>query len=120
MDLSGPTPKITDLIAHGMCDYSLRAVEFDPPVGNRGIQASSKPVTWSCTITSTNAARPMVRALRANPDEAERDARLRYMAIFAKGKKDIHPISEEPKPEKKAKPKPVVSTTLDDEASSLL
>lgn len=120
MDLTGPTPKITDLIAHGMCDYSLRAVEFDPPVGNRGIQATSKPTHWSCTITSTNAARPMVRALRANPDEAERDARLRFMAIFAKNKKDLSPISEEPKPEKKTKPKSAVSRELDEEASSLL
>jgi hypothetical protein len=119
MELTGPTPKWSDLIAHGMADYSLRAVEFDPPVGSRGIQAENKPTSWSCTITSTSASRPMIRALRDNPDEADRDARLRFMAIFAKGKK-LDTISANPKQEKKPKPKPAAKVELDDEASSLI
>ncbi len=119
MELAGPTPSWKDLIAHGMADYSLRAVDFDPPVGSRGIQASNKPTAWSCTITSTSAARPMVRALRDDPAEADRDARLRYMAIFAKGKK-LDAISENPSRVKKPKEKPPVIEELDDDAASLI
>ena len=119
MELSGPTPKWSDLIAHGMCDYSLCALDFDPPVGSRGIQESNKPTSWSCTITSTSASRPMVRALRDNPDEADRDARLRFMAIFAKGKK-TDTVSENPNRVKKPAAKPAPKVELDDDAASLI
>lgn len=119
MELTGATPKWSDLIAHGMADYSLRAVEFDSPVGSRGIQAENKPISWSCTITSTNASRPMIRALRDNPDEADHDARLRFMAVFAKGKK-LDTISASSKQVEKPKPKRAAEAEPDDEALSLI
>lgn len=118
-ELTGPTPKTTDLIAHGMYDYSLRAMDLDPPPGNRGTQRGTKAQTWSCTITSMDAARPLVRALRDNPDEADRDARLRFMALFAH-KKNLEPISENPNREIKKKPKPPAEIELDEDAASLI
>lgn len=118
MDPNEPTPKMTTLIAAGMYDYSLRASTFIPAIGTRGIQTENKPTSWSCTITSLNASRPLVRAIRNNPDDAERDARLRFMAIF-KGK-NVHAISPNPEQVEKAKPKPAKVGELDEDAASLI
>lgn len=121
-DILLKTPTWGDLIACGMYDYSLRASEIDPPVGNRGTQQGMKAVSWSCTITSFSAARPLVRALRDDPVEADRDARLRFMALFGKNAKPadakLPPIMENPR-HSKPKKAPAIAD-LDAEAASLI
>lgn len=119
MELTGLTPKNADLIAHGMCDYSMRPLDVEPEPGSRGYQRGMKAKSWSCTITSFDAGRPTVRAIRDNPDDADRDARLRFMALFAKGQK-IDSISDNPNREVKKKPKPPTQVNLDEEAASLI
>lgn len=124
MELTGPTPKTPDLIACGMCDYSLRALEVEPTPGNRGYQAGTKAVSWSCTIISFDPIRPSVRAIRDNPDEADRDARLRFMALFSgkikQGQKLPEAISDNPRTANVKKIKGVVKDELDDDAASLI
>jgi hypothetical protein len=121
-DIPLKTPTWGDLIACGMYDYSLRAAEIDPPVGNRGTQRDMKAVSWSCTITSFAADRPLVRALRDDPVEADRDARLRFMALFGKHAKPsdakLPPVMENPR---HSQPKKAAAKMdLDAEAASLI
>lgn len=114
-------PKLTDLIKHGMADLSVRAFDFDPPVGARGIQPSNKPVSWGVTITSTDAARPMVRAVRPDAAEALEAASERFLAIF-RDKKKLDPFEHaQPaaKP-KKAAPKPKPEVEPDDDFDDLI
>lgn len=119
----GEIPSFSELIQAGMYDYSLRATEIDPPFDGRGPQASQKAVSWSCTITSFSAARPLIRAIRNNPEEADNDARLRFMAVFA-GKtnptrKPLDPISEDPNRKKTVRKSPELND-LSEEAASLI
>lgn len=115
------TPTLVDLVRCGMYDIMVRATELDPPPTNRGIQRGMKAVSWMCNITSMGADRPQVRAIRDTPEEAERDAKLRFMAIFDKGQK-LDPVSENPNRVAKPKPKPVVKVEveLDQEAEDLI
>jgi hypothetical protein len=85
-------PPLSLLAKHGMADYSARAIEFDKPVGSRGIQADLTPTLWKVTITSLSASRPMIVAVRKDLVEAETDARTRFLAIF-RDKKDMAHIS---------------------------
>jgi hypothetical protein len=119
MELTGKTPTNAELIAVGMADYSLRGVEVEPTPGVRGYQKGMKAKAWSCTITGFDAVRPLVRAIRDNPDEADRDARLRFIAIFSKGHK-IDAVSDIPKNDVQKKIKPQTKVDLDDEAASLI
>lgn len=113
-------PPLSLLAKHGMADYSARAIEFDKPVGARGIQADMNPTLWKVTITSLSASRPMIVAARKDLVEAETDARNRFLVIF-RDKKDVAPVSvPDPAPAlKKAtpKPKPVED---DDDGSDLI
>lgn len=124
MELTGPTPKTTDLIACGMSHYDLRPVDVEPTPGNRGYQAGTKALTWSCSISSFDPIRPSVRAIRDDPDEADRDARLRFMALFSgrikQGQKLPDSISENPRTAIVKKIKGVVKDDLDDDAASLI
>lgn len=102
-----------------MADYSARAIEFDKPVGPRGLQADLKPTKWKVTITSLSASRPMVSAVRADLTEAEADARSRFLAIFKDGR-SVPPISEpETKPTTK-KPVKAAPVEDDDDGSDLI
>ena len=113
-------PPLSLLAKHGMADYSARAIEFDKPVGARGIQADLTPTLWKVTITSLSASRPMIVAARKDLAEAETDARNRFLSIF-RDKKDLAHVSvPDPAPAlKKAKPKsdPVED---DDDGSDLI
>lgn len=101
-------PPLSLLAKHGMADYGARAIEFDKPVGPRGLQADLKPTKWKVTITSLSASRPIVSAVRPDLTEAEADARSRFLLIF-RDKKTVPPVSEpEAKPPaKKATKAPV-------------
>ena len=111
-------PRLADLMKHGMCDLLIRAADYEPPVGDRGIQPSSKPVSWAVTITSTDAARPLVRAIRADAEEALDAASDRFLAIFRDKKKldsFEHAQPEAKKPAPKTNKKPVVPKDDDDD-----
>lgn len=85
-------PPLSLLAKHGMADYSARAIEFDKPVGVRGIQAGMNPTLWKVTITSLSVSRPMIVAARKDLAEAETDARNRFLSIF-RDKKDVAHVS---------------------------
>lgn len=110
-------PPLSLLAKHGMADYGARAIEFDKPVGPRGLQADLKPTMWKVSITSLSASRPMVVAIRAELSEAEADARSRFLAIF-KERKDISPVSV-PEPSRK-KRAPVPDKPDDDDGMDLI
>ena len=113
-------PPLSLLAKHGMADYSARAIEFDKPVGARGIQADLTPTIWTVTITSLSASRPMIVAVRKDLAEAETEARSRFLSIF-RDKKDLAHVSvpDHTPALKKAKPKsePVED---DDDGSDLI
>lgn len=71
----------------GMSDIRLRASRFDPPETVRGPSPGSKVTEWSATITHLNPAKPMVRAVRSDANEALDAAAERFLAIFRDGKK---------------------------------
>lgn len=110
-------PPLSLLAKHGMADYDARAIEFDKPVGPRGLQADLRPTVWKVTITSLSASRPMVVAVRKDLSEAETDARNRFLAIF-KDKKAVAPVSvPETTPKKPAK---TMLVEDDDDGSDLI
>lgn len=111
-------PPLSLLAKHGMADYDARAIEFDKPVGPRGIQADYKPKLWKVSITSLSASRPMVVAVRADLTEAEADARSRYLAIFRDGKTSTPVVIAPTTAPGKAKPTPKVED--DDDGSDLI
>lgn len=108
------------MAALGMYDIQTRGTAIDPPPTNRGLQKNMKAMEWMTTITSFAADRPMIRAIRDTPEEADRDARLRFMAIFDKGQKQLAPVMEHPsratspKPAPKPPAKPAAAPADDD------
>ncbi len=122
-ELTGPLPSLSDMIACGLYDYSLRAVVVDPAPGNRGLDRKMKGETWACSLTSFDHARPMVKVIRHDPAEADKDARLRFMALFSGRRKPsepaLNPVSDTTQ---KATPKSKVAPVadLDDDAASLI
>ena len=103
-DKAPRVPTLSEMIALGMYDIQTRGTAIEPQPTNRGLQKNMKAMEWMTTITSFAADRPMIRAIRDNPEESDRDARLRFMAVFDKGQK-LPPIMDNPS--RAAKPKPV-------------
>jgi len=68
----------------GAMDIDLRGIKFDPEPGARGVQASMKVLIWQATITPKAADRPMIRAIREDPDEADHDARTMFVQMMGK------------------------------------
>lgn len=117
-------PHLADLVKHGMADLLIRAADYDPPIGARGIQASYKPISWAVTITPIDAARPMVRAIRTDPAEALEAASERFLAIF-RDKKKLDPFEHaQPEAKKpavaKAAKKPAPAPVDDDDGMDLI
>lgn len=109
---------LAELAKHGMADFDLRGVEFDPKPEGRGLQRGMKVLLWSATITSVDASRPTVRAIRKDPAEAFSDAAERFLLIFRDGKK-LDSVLDRPAPPKAApkaaKPQPVAPPVEDDD-----
>ena len=102
---------MADLAKHGAASLDVRGVEFDPPPGSRGLQGNMKVTMWQATITHLSASRPMVRAVRANPDEATADAISRFLLMIAKKPGEFTDTISTPagwtaSARSKAKPKP--------------
>lgn len=96
-------PTISDMVRLGMYDIQTRGIAIDPTPGNKGLQRGMKAREWATSITCFDAGRPMIRAVRDTPEEADRDARLRFMAIFDKGQK-LDPVMDHPSRANKPKP----------------
>ncbi len=109
-------PPLTLLAKHGMADYDARAIEFDKPVGARGLQADMTPTLWKVSITSLSASRPTIVAVRPELAEAEADARSRFLLIYRDRRTDVsHVVVPAPSPKKvKTTQKPVVEEDEDD------
>lgn len=75
---------LTELAKLGLAASDVRGIEFNPPPGARGLNAKMKVTMWQATLTHLDAARPMIRAIRENPDEAEHDARALFVTMMTK------------------------------------
>lgn len=104
-DKTPRVPTLSEMAALGMYDIQTRGLSPDPAPTNRGLQKNMKATEWMTTITSFAADRPMIRAIRDTPEEADRDAKLRFMAIFEKGQ-DLDPVLDHPSRSSRAKPTP--------------
>lgn len=95
LDKASPIPSFSEMVKLGMYDIQTRGIAISPTPGNRGIERHMRAAEWMTTITSFDPGRPAIRAIRATPEESDRDARLRFMAIFDKGQK-LDPVMDHP------------------------
>lgn len=93
---------LSQLAKSGMCHIDTRGIEFDPPVGNRGLQRGTKVTMWKCSITTVDAARPTIVAIRSDPDDAENAAKALFVEMMTK--KDWSPARAVSVPEGYDKP----------------
>lgn len=118
-DKAPRVPTIAELTKLGCSEVLVRVSSYVPEPGNRGPDASMKPVQWQAIVKHVNAGLPWAVAVRPDPDEAERDARLRFVEMNDKPHKVAAlaaakaPKPAAPKPAPKAAPAPV-DDDLDD------
>lgn len=115
-------PTLLELTKLGMDCIDIRGIEYDPPLGSRGTQKGMKVVKWKASIISVNAAKPMIIAIRETAEEADLDARLRFVAVMSGKSVDaISTLTATAKP--KAAPKPPVKAAAavsDDDLDDLV
>ena len=97
-------PTLAELAKLGMDCIDTRGIDYDPKPGSRGVQHGMKVLMWKTTITALDATKPMVVAIRASVEEADLDARLRFVQIMAG--KAVLAVSEPPEWAAARKPKP--------------
>jgi len=101
-------PTIAELTKLGCSEVLVRVSSYVPEPGSRGPDASMKAVQWQAIVKHVNAGLPWVVAVRADPDEAERDARRLFVDMNSKSHKVAAlaaaktPKSAAPKPSVKA------------------
>lgn len=102
------------MLSLGATDISIRALEFDPPMGPRPT-GKEVPVRWSVTLTPKDHGRPTVRALRPDALEALVACAERALLVYKAPKGavvDTVDTGEAPKPKK---PKPAPKPPVDDD-----
>lgn len=77
-------PSLAALTKIGLCDFRVWAIEFDPPFGPRGVSVKHRPVKWKGAATHLDQGAPMIIAVRATAEEADRDCRQAFWDQFSK------------------------------------
>lgn len=120
-------PTLKQLADLGASEIDIRGVSFSPAPGNRGPQRGAKVVSWQATISSVDASRPSIRAIRDDPDEADHAARGLFMQMMAKKAGEFTATVSTPadwtaaaKTAPKAKPRQAVAPAPDDEVDDMI
>lgn len=112
---------LTALVKLGASDLRVWAIEFDPPPGPRGVQPGMKPTRWKCSISTQDAARPMISAVRGTALEAEAAAKALFVEMMGKRPGErVETFSDDAPVPKKAKPQPVVEDEDDSDIMDLV
>ena len=77
-------PTIKQLGDLGASEVLCRVCEYNSGVGARGTQDHHVPTKWQAIVKHVNATLPWAVAVRADPDEADRDARLLFVSMNEK------------------------------------
>ena len=112
----GATPTIKQLGALGAAEVIVRVSKFDYPVGARGTDSHMTSVEWQAIVKHVNASLPWAVAVRADPDEANRDARILFVSMNDKPHKKAALAKAKANPPKAA-PAPVAD---DDDGMDLI
>lgn len=113
-------PTIAQLTALGCSEVLVRVSKYVPEPGNRGPDGSMKPIQWQAIVKHVNAANPWAVAVRADPDEAERDARRLFVEMNSKPHKVAAlAAAEAPKPAPKP-PAKAAAVAEDDDLDDLV
>lgn len=117
-----PSLDLAALVKLGACDIRTWAIEFNPPPGPRGTDKASKPTLWKCAISTADAARPMITAVRSIAEEAESAAKALFVEMVGRRPGDPGETHSGPAPAApKAKAKLVAPVDdIDDDARDLI
>lgn len=100
-------PTIKQLGDLGASEVIIRVCEYDYPVGARGPEGHHVPKKWQAIVKHYNASLPWAVAVREDPDEADRDARLLFVSMNDKPHKKAALAKARTTPPKAA-PAPVI------------
>ena len=75
---------LSELAKMGVADITTRGIEFDPPPGNRGLQRGMRVTMWKCSITSLDASKPMIVAIRPDATDAENAAKALFVEMVGR------------------------------------
>ena len=74
-------PTIKNLKEFGASEVIVRVCEYDHKVEARGPGGHMTPKKWQAIVKHYNASLPWAVAVREDPDEADRDARLLFVTM---------------------------------------
>lgn len=100
-------PTIKKLGELGASEVLVRVCEYDHEVGARGPESHMTPKKWQAIVKHYNASLPWAVAVREDPDEADRDARLLFVSMNDKPQKTAALAKARTNPPKAA-PAPVI------------
>lgn len=76
-------PTIAELVKIGLNDLRVWAIEFDPPLGARGVSEAHRPVKWKGCATPLSQGGPMIIAIRDTAEAADRDVRIAFWEHYS-------------------------------------
>lgn len=100
-------PTIKQLGDLGASEVLIRVSDYDHKVSARGPENYMVPVKWQAIVKHQNASLPWAVAVREDPDEADRDARLLFVSMNDKPHKKASLAKARENPPKAA-PAPVI------------
>ena len=109
-------PTIKQLGLLGASEVLVRVSKYDHDVGVRGPENHMAPIQWQAIVKHQNATLPWAVAVREDPEEAERDARLLFVSMNDKPHKKATLAKARENPPKAA-PAPVED---DDDGMNLI